>query len=164
MKIISNTGPIIGLAKIDLLSLLKNLASEVLIPPMVHRELLAKVGPESKIIDKALKEFIRVKEFDLLDSPTEKAIFTLDEGERQAIALAATQKGDVLLLLDDRAGREIAKGLNIPTSGLMGLLLLAKGKRILNNVSPSIDELRNQGYWLSDEVVEISKRLAGEKE
>ena len=39
MKIISNTGPIIGLAKIDKLSLLKELAEEVLIPPLVYREL-----------------------------------------------------------------------------------------------------------------------------
>ncbi len=38
MKIISNTGPLIGLAKIDCLSILKMIASEVLIPPMVHRE------------------------------------------------------------------------------------------------------------------------------
>ena len=33
MKIVSNTGPIIGLAKVDQLFLLKNVASEVLIPP-----------------------------------------------------------------------------------------------------------------------------------
>jgi len=36
MKIISNTGPIIGLAKIDRLFILKNIASEVVIPPMVY--------------------------------------------------------------------------------------------------------------------------------
>lgn len=47
MKIVSDTGPLIGLAKIDCLSILKNIATEVLIPPMVHRELLGKVGIES---------------------------------------------------------------------------------------------------------------------
>lgn len=40
MKIVSNTGPLIGLAKIDRLSILKDIASEIIIPPMVHRELL----------------------------------------------------------------------------------------------------------------------------
>jgi predicted nucleic acid-binding protein len=39
VKIISNTGPIIGLAKIDKLSLLNDLAEEILIPPLVYREL-----------------------------------------------------------------------------------------------------------------------------
>lgn len=51
MKIISNTGPIIGLAKIGRLSLLKSIAKEVLIPPMVHRELLGKVGNEAEDIE-----------------------------------------------------------------------------------------------------------------
>jgi predicted nucleic acid-binding protein len=44
MEIVSNTGPIIGLAKVDLLFLLTEVASEVLIPPMVHRELWEKLG------------------------------------------------------------------------------------------------------------------------
>ena len=38
MKLLSNTGPIIGLAKIDKLSLLKELSEEVLIPPLVISE------------------------------------------------------------------------------------------------------------------------------
>jgi predicted nucleic acid-binding protein len=60
MKIVSNTGPIIGLAKVDQLFLLKNIASEVLIPPMVYRELLGKVGTESERIDRAFNEFLHV--------------------------------------------------------------------------------------------------------
>ena len=40
MKVISNTGPIIGLAKIDKLSLLKELAEEILIPPLVYLSLI----------------------------------------------------------------------------------------------------------------------------
>ncbi|NEP57706.1 MAG: hypothetical protein F6K31_11880 [Symploca sp. SIO2G7] len=58
MKIISNTGPMIGLAKIDKLSLLNDLAEEVLIPPLVYRELLGKYGWESNRIDLALNNFI----------------------------------------------------------------------------------------------------------
>jgi len=41
MTIASNTGPLIALAKADHLSLLKTLYGDVLIPPVVHRELLA---------------------------------------------------------------------------------------------------------------------------
>lgn len=62
MIIVSNTGPIIALAKINKLTLLKDLASEVLIPPVVHRELFAKVGRESPEIDRALSDFIHVAE------------------------------------------------------------------------------------------------------
>ena len=54
MKIVSNTGPIIGLAKIGLLFILNQMASEVLIPPMVHKELLGKIGGESEQIVRRL--------------------------------------------------------------------------------------------------------------
>lgn len=162
MKIVSNTGPIIGLAKIDKLFLLKRIAEEVLIPPIVYRELLGKLGSESKRIDNALNEFLRVTDLKPLDSAIEITIAKLDEGERQAIGLASTFTGDVLLLLDDRAGREVAKKLNISTTGLIGILLLAKEKGMVANVKTLVDELREHGYWLSDKIVEVAKQLAGE--
>ena len=68
----------------------------------------------------------------------------------------------VLLLLDDKAGRMAAERLNIRTTGLIGLLLLAKEREIITKVSELISELREQGYWLSDDIVKIAKRLAGE--
>ena len=126
MRIVSNTGPIIGLAKVDLLFLLTKLATEVLIPPMVHRELLGKVGSESGQIDKALKQFLHVREIPPLDPVIETFISGLDEGEGQVIGLASTMKEDVLVLIDDHAGREVAKTLNISFSGLVGVLLLPK--------------------------------------
>jgi predicted nucleic acid-binding protein len=162
MKIISNTGPIIGLAKIDLLFLLRRVASEILIPPMVHRELLGKTGNESDRIDKALKEFLSVKELSPLDPVTEMAISGLDEGEKQVIGLASTMRENVLVLIDDRAGREVAKRLNISFSGVVGLLLLGKERGLIEKIGPTLDELPVQGYWLSDKVLEAAKRLAGE--
>ena len=60
MKIVADTGPIIGLAKIGRVSLLKNLVTEVLIPPIVHKELYGKIGYESDQIDHALSDFVHV--------------------------------------------------------------------------------------------------------
>ncbi len=45
MKIVADTGPIIGLAKIGKLYLLEKYVGEVLIPPIVYKELLGKIGP-----------------------------------------------------------------------------------------------------------------------
>jgi len=163
MKIVSNTGPLIGLAKIDCLSILKNVASEVLIPPIVHRELLGKVGIEPERIDNALNDFIHVTDLRPVELTAKEALVGLDEGERQAIGLASTFAGDVLLLLDDRAGRLVAEKLNIPKTGLIGILLLAKEKGILENIGSLIDELRSQGYWISNEIANIARNLAGEK-
>jgi predicted nucleic acid-binding protein len=46
MKIISNTGPIIALAKVKKLACLKEVASDVVISVAVYRELFAKIGEE----------------------------------------------------------------------------------------------------------------------
>lgn len=163
MKIISDTGPLIGLAKIDRLPILKNIAVEILIPPMVYRELLGKVGAESERIDRALANFIRKVELNPPSPEIQEILRDLDEGERQTIALASILSEDVLLLMDDRAGRVVAAKLGIPTTGLIGILLLAKEKGILDNISYLIYELRNQGYWISDEIANIARHLANEK-
>jgi predicted nucleic acid-binding protein len=54
MRIVADTGPIIALSKIGKIFLLKSIAGEVLIPPMVHKELFGKIGSESNEIDRAL--------------------------------------------------------------------------------------------------------------
>ncbi|MCG2759104.1 MAG: DUF3368 domain-containing protein [Desulfobacteraceae bacterium] len=162
MKIVSDTGPLIGLSKISKIHLLKNIAEEVLIPPMVHRELLGKIGDEADQIDLALRDFIQIKKFPALGQEAESTLTGLGEGEKQAIGLAYNIEKNVLLLIDDRAGRESAKRLNIPTTGLIGLLLISKEKKLIKDVGLLIEELRNKGYWLSDEVINVARKLAGE--
>jgi hypothetical protein len=108
MKVISNTGPIIGLAKIDRLSILRALTGEVLIPSSVHRELLAKTGDEARLIDDALNSFLRVTPVPSIDPSVAIVIEDIDSGEGHAIALASAFSEEVLLLLDDRAGRSAA--------------------------------------------------------
>jgi predicted nucleic acid-binding protein len=162
VKLVSNTGPIIGLAKIGRLNLLKSLVGEVLIPPFVHKELFGKLGTEAGMIEEALRDFIRVVSVTTTELSTEAVLSELDEGERQAIALASALGKDILLLMDDHAGRQAARKLGVPVTGLLGLLLLAKEKGLVNRVGLMIEELREAGYWLSDEVVEVAKKLAGE--
>jgi predicted nucleic acid-binding protein len=162
MRIVADTGPIIALSKIGKISLLKSIAGEVLIPPMVYKELFGKIGSESNEIDRALNTFIRLKKEITLDEATEMALADLGEGEKQAIGLASNLGEDVLLLIDDRAGRRVAEKLNIATAGLVGLLVVAKEMGFVESVGPLIEDLRHSGYWLSDDLITTAKRLAGE--
>ena len=162
MIIVSNTGPIIALSKAGYINLLMEICKEVRIPPVVHRELLGKIGSETEYIDRALNDFVQVTEIGPLDKKVEIAAGDLDEGEKQAIGLAFTYGKDVLLLMDDYAGRNAAKKLNIPTTGVIGLLIMAKEKGVIENVGKIIEEMRYQGYWLSDELINIAKKLAKE--
>ena len=68
----------------------------------------------------------------------------------------------MILLLDDRAGRRVAAKLNILTTGLIGLLLLAKERGVIQSVGILSKELWENGYWLSDEIMKIANKLAGE--
>jgi predicted nucleic acid-binding protein len=45
---------------------------------------------------------------------------------------------------------------------VVGILLLAKEKGSVGKISLLLEELRDKGYWLSDEVLQAAKRLAGE--
>lgn len=162
MKIVADTGPIIGLAKIGRIYLLKKLATEVLIPPIVHKELYGKIGSESDQIDRALSDFIHVVDLGSLELNIDEPLDNLSEGEKQSILLASGLKKEVLLLIDDRAGRKAAENLNISKIGLIGILLLAKKRGIIDNVGSLLQELQAAGYWLSDEVIAVARKLAEE--
>jgi predicted nucleic acid-binding protein len=56
----------------------------------------------------------------------------------------------------------VADSLNISKIGLVGILLLAKKKGLIDNVVSLLHELRAEGYWLSDEVVAVARKLAEE--
>ncbi|MGO9202531.1 MAG: DUF3368 domain-containing protein [Limisphaerales bacterium] len=125
-------------------------------------ELLARTGLETALIAAALKDTIQVKVPAVQDPAAHSMLRRLDEGEKQAIALARSFPGPVLLLLDDRAGRIAAQKLGLPLTGLAGFLLLAKRHGLVTAVTPLLGALRSLGYWVSDEVVNVVKNLAGE--
>lgn len=117
MIVVADTGPLIGLAKIDRLDLLTVLATEIFIPPHVHRELLSKSEYETVEIERALGTLLHIRELPALRPATADAIARLDAGERQAVGLAAASAGKTLVLMDDRAGRRAAEQLGLATTG-----------------------------------------------
>ena len=156
MIVVSNTGPLIALAKVDQLALLERLFGQVHIPPMVHRELLAKVGPEATRLDGALATFIRVSDRPQLSTEVEAMTRRLDAGEQEAIALAHTM--GALLLMDDRLGRQAARRLNVALTGTVGLLIRAEELGLMPRAEPILEEMRQRGYWLSDELLAWARR------
>ncbi|NJL59734.1 MAG: DUF3368 domain-containing protein [Desulfobacteraceae bacterium] len=162
MILVSNTGPLIALAKIGKIELLRKLNYEfVCVPPIVHKELWGKVGPESKAIESSFDSFIKVITPKPLQVYVEIAILELDDGEKQVISLGLSVE-EPLLLLDDKAGRNAAENLGLSVIGTAGILIAAKHFGLIDKVIPLIDEIRQKGYWLSDALVANVRKLANE--
>lgn len=163
MILVCNTGPVIALAKLDSLSLLNKLGfQQVLIPPFVRKELLGKIGPEATTLESALDDFIKVARPGHVNRQAEIAASDLDEGERQVILLGSSLEDRVILLLDDQAGRRVARTLGMQVVGTAGILLSAKKQGLVEAAVPLLTNLRVQGYWLSDALIAEVRRLSGE--
>ena len=87
--------------------------------------------------------------------------FELGAGEYAALVLALAT-ADSLVLMDDAAGRAAAKALAIPTTGTLGVLLLAKEHELLVEVAPVLDALEQRGFRITDAVRARVLALAGE--
>ena len=160
---ICNTGPLIALAKIDLLHLLPNLNFEMFfIPPIVQQELSAKIGPESPALSSAIGHVIYIRAPGQVTYDVERATAAIDPGERDVIRLGATIQGDAALIIDDLLARKIARSLDMSLIGTAGLLLLAKRDGLINAITPYLAMLQQQGYWLSDALIAHIRHQAQE--
>ncbi|MBI3328831.1 MAG: DUF3368 domain-containing protein [Nitrospinae bacterium] len=160
MSGVSNTGPLIALAKVDRLGLLERLFDQVHLPPAVYRELLAKAGREVARLEHALATFIHVTGRPRLTPVVQEATLYLDPGEQEAIALA--HEMGLPLLMDDRLGRQAARRLNLVLTGVAGVLIQSKAAGLIPQVRPVLAQMREYGYWLSDELLDVAAQLAGE--
>lgn len=162
MILVVDTGPLIGLAKIQRIQLLEALTSTVLIPPAVQRELLGHRGAEVPLLEDAVGEVLHVEPPGDPSREVEEATTNLDTGERAAIVLAAAGERDAVLVMDDQAGRQVARQLDLPVTGLIGVLLRLKEIGEIEEVTSHLEAVRERGYWLSDDIIATARRMAGE--
>ena len=134
----------------------------VVVPPHVRRELLSKPESETQEIERALERRIEVRDVPSLGTTAEEVVGRLDPGEREAVGLAAAFPEEALLIIDDQAGRRAARQLDCSVTGVIGVLLRAKELSRLEAVIPLLYDLREAGYWLSDEIIEHAGALANE--
>lgn len=160
MSVVSNTGPLIALAKVDALALLKSLFGEVKIAPAVYLELFAKTGPEIPRLHAAFQDFLTTVPLPPMDTSLEAATQHLGAGEQQAVLLAHSE--NTLLLIDDRQGRSAARSLNLSVSGTVGVLIEAKQNNLIPQILPLLEQIRQNGYWLSDALLMTAANLTGE--
>lgn len=159
--IVSDASPLINLAVIGKLYLLRKLYGEITIPAAVLNEIVVKGKgqPGSKEIkDTKWINKVEVKNTFLVEGLT----VTLDREEAEAIALAKEQSAE-LLIVDEKSAREIAHHLGVNYIGLLGMLREAKEKGLIKKIKSYLDLLRKDaGFWLSDKVYQEILSLEGE--
>jgi predicted nucleic acid-binding protein len=115
--VISDASPISHLHQIGRLGILKTLYGRILIPPAVEMELRAATMLHAGI-DWSMIEVVAPR-----DSNAVAALLgELDPGESEAIVIAVELRAD-LLLIDEAAGRDVAKRYRLRRTGTLGVLL-----------------------------------------
>ena len=158
--IVSNSTPLIHLARIGQLDLLRDFFGKVMIPPAVYDECVVqgKAYRDAHLIAQA--EWLEIKPV----SDSHLVILLnaeLDRGESEAIALALQQQTD-LLLLDDAEGRGKARLYGLKYTGSVGLLLKAKLDGKLPSLRGALDALQDTGFWLDSRLYRKLLQEAGE--
>ncbi|RME38691.1 MAG: DUF3368 domain-containing protein [Thermoflexia bacterium] len=65
--------------------------------------------------------------------------------------------------MDDARARSFAEGLGLRVVGTIGILLLAKRRRLIPAVQPLLDAAWACGFYLDAELYSVALQLAGEK-
>jgi uncharacterized protein len=143
-EVVSNTGPIIALANIGQLDLLRRLFNRIIIPPAVRDE----VEDEISLAALQSASWIRIQSVnDRLAAGLLRE--ELDAGESEAIILAGELSAS-LLLLDERAATRKARSIGLQTIGTLGVLLMAKTRKMISDVETPLDDLRRTGFYMSE--------------
>ena len=156
--VISNNSPLVGLFGINLLSLLQDLYTEVWIPRKVEKEFLKK---DPIVRREALENAPWIKTVDLTDPQTAAVYVELDEGEAEALALAAEHDAR-LILLDEKVGRQTAEKVGLTVKGIVGILLEAKEEGLIDVIKPLLIRLQDNGIHLSESLINNALQDAGE--
>jgi predicted nucleic acid-binding protein len=164
MPVVSNTSPLLSLAAIQQLSLLKKYYTEVLIPPAVFSEL--KTGTDfsgSKLLRQALRRGW-IRKLEIHNHHLIQALsLELDHGEAEAIALALELELSQILM-DEQDGRARAKAMGLSPVGVLGILLRAKRTGDIVSVKDAMVSLRQEiGFFISDNLFLSILAEAGEE-
>jgi predicted nucleic acid-binding protein len=162
-KVVCNASPIIALSSVGLFHVLYQLFEEIMVPQAVLDEIMRDTGAVGAGQLKMALERGSVHSFQVCDNTlVEKLAGRLHHGELEVI-IGAVEQAVSTVILDDRQARALANTFKLDCTGTVGVLLLAKNRRLLPEVKPYLEGLARQGFRLSDalhrKVLELAEEL-----
>lgn len=160
MKVVSDSTILIGLAKIEKTNLLREIFQNIYIPEAVFKEVAddGKLRAGAKTVREA--EWIIKKQ--IVDYTQANFLMTvLEKGEAEVLVLAKEMQAD-LLLLDEEKARKSAVRAGFKVMGLIGILIVAKRLGLITNIRTYIEKLQREKFRISDKIVNMALKQAGE--
>ena len=145
-----NASPIILLAKVGLVDVLQRLGAPVVIPAAAVQEIQRGAPTDPGI--QALAQASWLATVDPPSISNAVSTFNLGPGESAVLEWAFANPGSGVLI-DDQAARHAAAVLSIPHQGTLGLVVVAKAQGLIAAARPVMEQLRQQGMYLSDQIM-----------
>lgn len=150
--LVADSGPLIALARLELLHLPASLFDDVLVTDTVWNEVAAApVRAEHAALLAARQQGWLTRSADPVDVPPALSGAALDDGERSALALALSIGCDVLI--DKRRGRRAAHQAGLQVLGTLGVLLRARQLGLIGPLRPLTEQLVASGYHIAAELM-----------
>ncbi len=161
MIVVSDSSPLIALASVGQLALLRTLYGRVAIPEAVRDEVAGDVVERPGSREVLAAEWIEV--IPANDTIERHLVLTLvDRGEAEAIALAIHLDAE-LLIVDDRRARTVAEEMGVRVTGVVGVLLEAKQRGMVAAIKPLLQSIFGTvGFRLSLRFYDAALTAAGE--
>ena len=155
-KVVVNTTPLIALANIGQLELLREPYGEVFIPDAVMEEIRSE--PARSLV----KDANWIKQCTIVH-PEQKMLYKarLHAGEVEVMILAQEESAD-LVIMDDNTAKATAKFFGFSVTGTLGILVKAKQRGMINEVSSLLCRLVGDGFYVDEKTKEMVLKQAGE--
>jgi len=149
--VVSDTSPVLNLARIGRLDLLPSLYHQILIPSAVYEELTRSKSDLPPGMDPASQPWLMVSTVND-QKRVQELREHLDLGEAEAIVLAIELRAE-LLLVDERRGRRVASAAGLAVTGLLGVIATAKRAGLVDLAKPLLDELiQSARFWIGPDL------------
>ena len=146
MKAVTNSSVLIALSSIGQLELIEQRFPDgVFLPQAVWKEVVETGAGRHGAKQVAQASWLTIR--DVTNIPLVSSLrLELDEGESEAIALFLEEPVQAILL-DEKNARQVAKRLNLPTLGTVGILIWAKQSGLISNLREQLDALQTIGKF-----------------
>lgn len=149
MILVLDASPLITLARIGSLDVLRPLADQIVIPEAVYAECVSRAAGRPGSIEIAQADWITYRKVENR-ARVEQLHTQIGLGEAEAIILAQEIGTHATVVLDDATARRLAEQEGCRVVGLLGLVVMAKQRGQASAVRPLLDAMRSSGFFIGD--------------